>query len=42
MRLFEEIEGMERDNNIIPDADESIQLWSVTWGQSVQYNEEAE
>ena len=39
-RLFEEIEGIERDN-IIPDADESIQLWSAIWGQSVQYNEEA-
>ena len=33
---------MESDNKIIPDADESINLWSAIWGQNVQYNEKAE
>ena len=35
---------MERDNNLIPDVDERIELWSAIWRQlqSAQYNEEAE
>ena len=41
-RLFEEIEGVERNNEIRPDANESMKLWSEIWGTSVDYNHNAE
>ena len=33
---------MERDNEIRPDANESMKLWSEIWGTSVDYNHNAE
>ena len=41
-KLFEEIDGIERDNDINPDANESQQFWSNIWDNPVHHNEEAE
>ena len=41
-RLFEEIEGVQRDYTISPDKQESIDFWNGVWGQSVNYNQDAE
>ena len=41
-RLFEEIEGMTREDGLTPDAEESKNLWNGIWGKSVDHNEGAE
>ena len=41
-RLFEEIEGMTREDGITPDVEESKNLWNGIWGKSVDHNEGAE
>ena len=35
-RLFEKLEGIERRNDVRPDAEESITFWSNIWSKSVQ------
>ena len=41
-RLFEEMEGIERNNDFISDAEESRELWNGIWGKSVKHNDNAE
>ena len=41
-RLFEKLEGIERRNDVRPDAEDSITFWSNIWSKSVQHNEKAE
>ena len=41
-RLFEEMEGIERNNDFIPDAEESRELWNRIWGKRVKHNDNAE
>ena len=41
-RLFEQLEGRERDNTIIPDAEESKTFWRGIWSEEVYHNEKAE
>ena len=41
-RRFEEMEGIERNNDFIPDAEESRELGNGIWGKSVKHNENAE
>ena len=41
-RLFEEIEGIGKNNDLIPDAEESRELWNEIWGKNVKHNENAE
>ena len=41
-RLFEEMEGIERNNDFIPDAEESRELWNGIWVKRVKHNENAE
>ena len=41
-RLFEEMEGIGRNNDFIPDAEESRELWNRIWGKSVKHNDNAE
>ena len=41
-RLFEEVEGMTREDGITPDAEEGKNLWNGIWGKSVDHNEGAE
>ena len=41
-RLFEEIEGIERNDDFIPDAEESRELYNGIWGKSVKHNDNAE
>ena len=40
--LFEKLEGMERGNDVKPNADESTAFWNGIWGQDVRHNEKAE
>ena len=41
-RLFEEMESIERNNDFIPDAEESRELWNGIWGKSIKHNDNAE
>lgn len=41
-RLYEKIEGIERNHEIVPDAEESKAFWSNIWGRPIQHNEQAE
>ena len=41
-RLFEKIDGKERNYGIIPDAEESKTLWSDVWGIEKKHNDDAE
>ena len=41
-RFFEEIEGVERDNDIISDKEESKEYWNGIWGKRVEHNWKAE
>ena len=41
-RLFKEMEGIERNNDFILDAEESRELWNGIWGKSVKHNDNAE
>ena len=36
------MEGIERNNDFIPDAEESRELWNGIWGKSVKHNDNAE
>ena len=36
------IDGIERGDDILPDAEESVQFWSGIWDNPVSYNEGAE
>ena len=40
--LFEQIEGIERGNEVIPDANESRTFWKSIWENDVRHNEKAE
>ena len=39
---FEELESVERDNTIRPDADESREFWNSVCGKSTEHNGNAE
>ena len=41
-KLFEEIEGLERNTDIQPDANESKEFWSNTWSRRAMHNASAE
>ena len=41
-RLYELIEGEDRDASIKPDAEESLKFWGNIWGKEIKHNEEAE
>ena len=41
-KLFEELEGVEQDNTITPDAADSQKFWSDVWDNPVTPNEDAE
>ena len=40
-RLFEELEGNERNLNIMPDAEKSRKFWSDIWSKEETHNENA-
>ena len=40
-RLFEKLEGCERQDNITPDAEESKNFWANIWDQGTKHNEKA-
>ena len=40
--LFEKLEGMERGNDVKPNADESTAFSNGIWGKDVRHNEKAE
>ena len=35
-RLFEKLEGIERRNDVRPDAEDSITFWSNIWSKSMK------
>ena len=39
--LFEKIEGVERENDIKPDADQSKAFWGDIWSKDVMHNRDA-
>ena len=41
-RLFEQLERQERQDDVIPDAEESRQFWRGIWSEEVFHNESAE
>ena len=41
-KLFEMIDGYDRENEVRPDADESKKFWSELWDKNVTHNEHAE
>ena len=40
--LFEKIEGIERNNDIIPEADEAKHFWREIWEKEIEHNDQAE
>ena len=40
--LFEKLEGIERGNDVQPDAEESITFWNRLMGQNVRHNQKAQ
>ena len=41
-KLFNEIEGISKGDDVVPDAEESQTFWSDIWDNPIKHNEDAE